>query len=108
MRSFNKKADNIRTIIGVMGMITDAEIGEVKLNPLKNVNILKATPVKAAAAILGKSEVLIFSVGISLAEVIKYAASQNNTVEIPTRTTIKPYGCMYSGITSLAIVKVSP
>ena len=48
-------ADNINTIIGVVTIITAAEIGEVKLNPLKKVSMFKATPKKAAAIILGKS-----------------------------------------------------
>jgi hypothetical protein len=40
-------------------MITEAEIGDV-LKPLKNVSILKTTPKKAAAIILGNQLGLFF------------------------------------------------
>jgi len=46
-------AERISTIIGVQTISTDAEIGEVKLNPLKKESIFKATPKKAAHIILG-------------------------------------------------------
>ena len=55
MRSFIINAESVNTIIGVETIITAALMGEVRLNPLKNVSILKATPKKAAAIILGKS-----------------------------------------------------
>jgi hypothetical protein len=53
-------ADNINTINGVQTIITAAEIGDVRLNPLKKVSIFKATPKKAQAIILGKSWSEIF------------------------------------------------
>lgn len=84
MGSFVNNADKTSTIIGVHTMITAADIGEVKLNPLKKVSILKATPKKAAATILGKSATAMFSLGI------KSQVNQNNTTEPPTRNKIKP------------------
>jgi hypothetical protein len=42
MRSFIIIAD--KTIMGVVTIITDADMGGVRLNPLKKVSILSATP----------------------------------------------------------------
>jgi hypothetical protein len=84
MRSFKIIAERIKTIMGVVTIKTDAEIGEVKLKPLKKVSILKATPKKAAAMIRGKSLLSIFSLGR------KSQISQNKITELPTRKTIKP------------------
>ncbi|MCY1228573.1 hypothetical protein D9M72_408970 [compost metagenome] len=100
--SFMMMADNTKTIIGVVTMITEAIIGEVRLNPSKNVSILRATPKKAEAIILGKSFNAIFSA------LIKSATSQNKRAEPPTLKTINPKGFTNSGITSLAIVNVTP
>ena len=72
------------TIIGVETIKTAAEIGEVRLNPLKNVSILKATPKKAAAIIRGKSVLSIFSLGT------KSQINQNKITEPPTRKTMNP------------------
>ncbi len=72
--------------MGVVTIKTEADIGEVRLNPLKKVSILKATPKKAAAMIRGKSERSIFSFGIN------NQMSQNKITEPPTRKTIKPNG----------------
>jgi hypothetical protein len=84
--SFIMKADSSNTIMGVVTMITAAEIGEVKLNPLKNVSIFKATPKKAAATIRGKSFRCICCFGP-----IK-ETSQNNTVAPNTLNNMKPNG----------------
>ena len=65
MRSFIRIAESAKTIIGVETMITAAEIGDVRLNPLKKVSILKATPKNAAAIIRGKSANSILSLPIS-------------------------------------------
>jgi hypothetical protein len=65
-------------------IIAAAEIGEVRLNPLKKVSILNATPKKAAAIILGKSPKAIFSLGI------KSHVSQKSSTEPPTRSKINP------------------
>jgi hypothetical protein len=63
MRSFMIIAEST-TIMGVVTIMTDAEIGEVRLIH-KKVSILKATPKKAAAIIRGKSFMAIFSFGIT-------------------------------------------
>ena len=55
MRSFIINAESVKTIMGVETIITAALMGEVRLNPLKKVSMLKATPKKAAAIIRGKS-----------------------------------------------------
>ena len=100
--SFMIIAESTSTIMGVVTIITEAIIGEVRLNPSKKVSILKATPKKAEAIILGKSFKAIFSV------FKKSATSQNSNAEPPTRKTINPKGLTNSGITSLAMVKVTP
>ena len=64
--------------------------------------MLKATPKNAAAIIRGKSSFAIFSLGP------KKEINQNNKTEPPTRITINPKASTYFGITSLAIVKVTP
>jgi hypothetical protein len=64
--------------------------------------MLKATPKKAQAAIRRKSFVAIFSFGP------KNETNQNRIVAPPTRNTIKPNGFTYCGITSLAMVNVTP
>jgi hypothetical protein len=87
-RSFIIIADKTSTIIGVETIITAAEIGEVRLNPLKKVSILNATPKKAAAIILGKSPMAIFSLGI------KSHVSQKSSTEPPTRRKINPKASM--------------
>ena len=102
MRSFIIMAESVNTIIGVETIITAALMGEVRLNPLKKVSILNATPKKAAPIIRGKSLRAIFSFGI------KSQISQNNSTEPPTRNRIKPYASMYKGMTSLAMVNVTP
>jgi hypothetical protein len=79
-------ADKINTIMGVVTIITAAEMGEVKLNPLKKVSMLSATPKKAAAIIRGKSCRLIFSLEP------KREISQNKIVAPKTRIKINPYG----------------
>ena len=84
IRSFIISAESVNTIIGVETIITAAEIGEVRLKPLKNVSILKATPKKAAAKILGKSVKAIFSFGINS------QTSQNKITDPPTRRNINP------------------
>lgn len=84
MRSFMIIADKIKTIIGVVTIITDADMGEVRLNPLKKVSILNATPKKAAAIIRGKSFKSIFCFGI------KSQINQKSNVEPLTRSNIKP------------------
>jgi hypothetical protein len=76
--------ERINTIIGVVTIITDADMGEVRLNPLKKVSILKATPKNAAAIILGKSLKAIFSFGINSQE------SQNKSIAPLTLSKIKP------------------
>jgi hypothetical protein len=84
IRSFIIIAERSSTIIGVVTMITDADMGEVRLNPLKKVSMLKATPKKAAAIIRGKSLKAIFSFGMNNQE------SQNNSIAPVTRNKIKP------------------
>ncbi|MNE33104.1 hypothetical protein D3C80_1267510 [compost metagenome] len=84
MRSFIISAESTSTIIGVETIITAALIGEVRLSPLKNVSILKATPKKAAAMIRGKSPKSIFSLGIN------NPTSQNKIMEPPARNRINP------------------
>ena len=84
IRSFMISAESTKTIIGVVTIITAALIGEVKLKPLKNVNIFKATPNKAAAMIRGKSANAIFSLGR------KSQINQNKIPEPPTRNKINP------------------
>ena len=64
--------------------------------------MFKATPKNDAAIILGKSCWSIFSV------FTKKEITQNKTIAPKTRNKIKPNGFTNSGITSLAIVKVSP
>ncbi len=95
-------ADKTNTIIGVVTIITEAIIGEVRLRPSKKVSIFRATPKNAEAIILGKSLSAIFSVFKNK------ATSQNKIAEPPTRKTINEKGLTNSGITSLAIVKVTP
>jgi hypothetical protein len=94
--------DRIRTIIGVVTMITAADIGVVKLKPLKKVSIFSATPKKAAAMIRGKSANKTFSFGPR-----KETAQKSKAAPL-TRSKINPYGKMYCGMTSLAMVNVSP
>lgn len=84
MRSFMINAESVKTIIGVETMITAALMGEVRLNPLKKVSILNATPKKAAAIIRGKSFSAIFSFGVN------NQTSQNKSIEPPARNKIKP------------------
>lgn len=86
MRSFIRNADNSNTIIGVVTIMTAAEIGEVKLNPLKKVSIFKATPKNAAAIIRGKSFSCIGCFGA------KKETNQNNTVAPKTLNNMKPNG----------------
>ena len=64
--------------------------------------MFKATPKKAAAIILGKSDFAIFSFGP------KKETNQKSKTEPPTRNKINPKGSINSGITSLAMVKVTP
>jgi hypothetical protein len=86
MRSLRIRAESIKTIMGVVTIKTEAEMGEVKLNPLKKVSMLNATPKKAAAIIRGKSARSIFSLGK------KNQINQNSTTDPPTRKTMKPKG----------------
>ena len=64
--------------------------------------MFKATPKNAAAIIRGKSWFSIFSLGP------KTETNQNRITEPPTRIVINPNGRTNFGITSLAIVKVTP
>lgn len=76
--------------MGVQTISTDAEIGEVKLSPLKKESIFKATPKNAAQIIRGKSARSIFSSRIAAEFLLKSQDIQNKMVAPPTRTKINP------------------
>ena len=68
----------------------------------KALNLLKFSSKKAAAIIRGKSPIAIFSFGP------KKETNQNKITAPPTRMAINPKGSTYFGITSLAMVNVTP
>ena len=74
----------------------------VEKAPAKKAVTKKATPKKAAAIIRGKSPIAIFSFGP------KKETNQNKITAPPTRMAINPKGSTYFGITSLAMVNVTP
>ncbi len=90
MRSLVIIAEKISTIIGVVTIITEAEIGEVRLNPLKKLSMFNVIPKKAEAIILGKSAQAIFSFSISWKLLIMSQIAQNKSTEPPVRMTTKP------------------
>ena len=90
IRSLRIIAERTRTIIGVETISTDAEMGEVKLNPLKNASIFKATPKKAAAENSRKIYGVNFFVRNFLDFLVKSQTNQNKIVAPPTRIMIKP------------------
>jgi hypothetical protein len=81
MRSLRIIAERINTIIGVHHNHGCRD--RVRLNPLKKVSMLKATPKNAAAIIRGKSLRAIFSFGINNQD------SQNKIMAPLTRNKIK-------------------
>jgi hypothetical protein len=54
-------AESTSSIMGVETIITDAEMGVVRVNPLKKESMFRATPKKAVQIIRGKSARSIFS-----------------------------------------------
>ena len=90
IRSLMIMAESTSTIMGVETIITDAEIGEVRLNPLKKESMFKATPKKAAQIILGKSARSILSLRTFSGIRVKSQTNQNKIVEPPTRIKINP------------------
>ena len=81
-------ADKIKTIIGVVTIITEPFIGVVNWRPLKNANIFSATPKKAAITNLEKSLYSIFSEGVHKLKI------QNRIPAKETRNNINPKGCI--------------
>ena len=98
--SFKKIKEITNTIIGFVVIIIEALIGEVKLSPSKKNSWLTATPNNPHTASLIRSFFLIFSLMNR-----KYTIENKKTAEL-TLSKIKPEGIIYSGITSLAKVKL--
>lgn len=96
--SLMRNAATKSTNMGVDVIRIEALIGLVMLKPLKNINWLIAIPKRAHRASLGRSFLSTFSL------LVKAWKSQKSSTAPIQRSTIKPKGFTYSGITSLAMV----
>ena len=94
----SKIAENIKTIIGEIVIITELFTGVDNSRPLKNASIFTTIPKKEQAIKRGQSFFLIFS------GFIKKLTTQKRIAAPETLSNINPNGVMYIGITFLAIV----
>ena len=88
-------AARIKTMMGVVVIITGAFKGEVNIKPLKNMSWLTATPNKPQRANLQKSLRSIFSF-------LKERIAQNKETAQMALTRINPFGPMTLGIKPFA------
>ena len=102
IRSLKIKAERTRSKTGESVIITELLIGVDRLNPLKKASIFKTIPKKAQAINRNQSRRATFSEGRNKLIIQKTKAAPL------TRNSIKPNGCITSGINPLAIVWFIP
>jgi len=98
----SKIAENIKTIIGEIVIITELFTGVDNSRPLKKASIFITIPKKEHAIKRGQSFFWIFS------GFIRKLTSQKRIAAPKTLSKINPKGVMYVGITFLAIVWLRP